>query len=79
MFWNQSGITTGLSDRINKGEKILVNFYNPGAKGTYPIRLRVPPKDINIVFQSNRQIAGDVICANLKNSSDCELHFSLEI
>ena len=77
LFWNESGIATGLSDRINKGEKMLVNFYNPGPKGTFPIRLRVPQKDINIVYQSNRVISGDVVCANLKNGSDCELLFNL--
>ena len=56
---------------------MLVNFYNPGPKGTFPIRLRVPQKDINVVYQSNRVISGDVVCANLKNGSDCELLFNL--
>ena len=71
LFWNESGSATGLSQRVNNGEKVLVSFYNPGSKGTYPIRLRVPNKDLNVVSQTNTAIAGDVVCGNLKDTNDC--------
>ena len=71
LFWNESGSTTGLSKRLNEGQKVLVSLYNPGSKGIYPIRLRVPSKDLNIVDQNNKAVTGDVICGNLKDTSDC--------
>ena len=71
LFWNESGSTTGLSKRLNEGQKVLVSLYNPGSKGIYPIRLRVPSKDLNIVDQNNKSVTGHVICGNLKDTSDC--------
>ena len=71
VFWNETGAISGLSQKINSGQKILISFYNPSAKNSYPIRLRVPNKDLNIVGQNNEKIVGDVVCANLKDSSDC--------
>ena len=56
---------------------MLVSLYNPGSKGTYQIRLRVPGKDLQVVNQKNVAIVGDVVCANLKDTQDCELLFSL--
>lgn len=44
LFWNESGVSTGLSKLLSDGQKVLVSFYNPGSKGTYPIRLRVPAR-----------------------------------
>jgi hypothetical protein len=44
LFWNETGSVTGLSTRLNAGKTVLVSLYNPGAKGTYPIRLKVPAK-----------------------------------
>lgn len=58
---------------------MLVSFYNPGSKGTYPIRLRVPPRELNIVGQDNSPIVGDVVCGNLRDTEDCELLFNLAI
>ena len=57
----------------------MVSLHNPGSKGTYPVRLRVPRKDLNLVSQVNTAVTGDVICANLRDSSDCELLFNIEI
>ncbi len=79
LFWNESGVDTGLSKLLSEGQKVLVSFYNPGSKGTYPIRLRVPARELNIVSQTNTAITGDVVCANLRDSSDCELLFNLDI
>ena len=78
LFWNETGAVTGLSTRLNAGKTVLVSFYNPGAKGTYPIKLKVPPKELNIVSQNNSNIIGDVVCNNLKDKTDCELMFNLD-
>jgi len=78
LFWNETGAVTGLSTRLNAGKTVLVSFYNPGAKGTYPIKLKVPPKELNIVSQNNSNIIGDVACNNLKDKTDCELMFNLD-
>ena len=64
---------------LSKGKTVLVSFYNPGSKGTFPIRLRVPPQDLNILSKTNTAIPGDVVCANLRDTSDCELLFNLAI
>ncbi len=58
----------------------MISFHNPGNAGTYPIRLRVPKKELIIVHQSNAAIEndGDIICGNLKDTSDCELLFNLD-
>eukprot|EP00178_Gracilaria_changii_P009112 TRINITY_DN26950_c0_g1_i2.p2 TRINITY_DN26950_c0_g1~~TRINITY_DN26950_c0_g1_i2.p2 ORF type:complete len:117 (+),score=15.73 TRINITY_DN26950_c0_g1_i2:154-504(+) len=53
LFWNESGSTTGLSKRLSQGDKVLVSLHNPGSKGTYPIRLRVPRSDLQVVNQKN--------------------------
>ena len=79
LFWNESGKATGLSKRLESGDKVLVSLYNPGAAGTYPIRLRVPPKDLNVVDHKNQPVKGDVICTNFKDSSDCELLFNIKL
>lgn len=44
LFWNETASQTGISKKISDGQKVLISFYNPGSKGTYPIRLKVPPK-----------------------------------
>lgn len=79
LFWNESGSATGLSKSLNAGQKVLVSLYNPGSKGSYPVRLRVPPRELNVVGQDNSLIAGDVVCGNLRDTSDCELLFNLAI
>jgi len=68
LFWNESGSATGLSKRLSAGEKVLVSLYNPGSKGTYSIRLRVPAKDLQVVSHKNEPIKGDVVCANPQES-----------
>lgn len=57
----------------------MVNLYNSGAKGNFPIHFRVPNKDLNIVGKDNSKISGDVVCANFKDSNDCELIFYVDI
>jgi hypothetical protein len=71
LFWNETGAQTGLSKRLTEGQKVLVSLNNPGAKGTYHIRLRVPNKDLNVISQTNEKIIGDVVCGNLKDANDC--------
>ena len=78
LFWNETASQTGISKKISDGQKVLISFYNPGSKGTYPIRLKVPPKQLNIVSQSNAAIVGDVVCANFRDSNDCEVLFNLD-
>ena len=43
---------------------MLVNLLNPGAKGTYEIKINIPAYDMNIVGLNNQLIQGDVICGN---------------
>lgn len=78
LFWNETGSVTGLSAKLTAGKTVLVSLYNPGAKGTYTIRLKVPNKELNVVSQTNTSIVGDIICSNLKDANDCELIFNLD-
>ena len=78
LFWNETGSASGLSKRLSDGKNVIVSLYNPGGKGTYLIRLRVPALELNILSQANKAIAGDVICANLRDASDCEVLFYLD-
>ena len=78
MFWNETGAQTGLSEKLKAGKTVLISFYNPGAAGSYIIRLKAYPKELNIVSLANTNIAGDIICANVKDANDCELIFSLD-
>lgn len=71
VFWNETGVLTGVSSKLLSGKTVLVSLYNPGARGMYPIRLKVPAKELNIVTQSNDSIGGDVICNNVKDPNDC--------
>jgi hypothetical protein len=57
-----------LSTTLKSGKAVLVNFYNPGSKGTYQIRLKAPPQELSIVSVSNSAVIGDVICANIRDS-----------
>ena len=49
LFWNETGAVTGLNAKLTAGKTALVSLYNPGAKGTYTIRLKVPNKELNVV------------------------------
>ena len=71
IFWNETGVTTGLSSSLNAGKTVLVSLYNPGTKGFHIIKLKVPSKELNIVDQDNNKIEGDIVCANLRDSNDC--------
>ena len=53
MFWNRTGSATGISKKLNNGDKVMIGLYNPGSKGIYPIRLRVPAININIIDHKN--------------------------
>lgn len=78
LFWNETGAVTGLSAKLTAGKTVLVSLYNPGAKGTYTIRLKVPNKELNVISQTNASLVGDIICSNLKDATDCELIFNLD-
>ena len=56
VFWNKTGATTGLSSSLNAGKTVLVSLYNPGTKGLHIVKLKVPPKELNIVDQDNKNI-----------------------
>jgi hypothetical protein len=57
----------------------LVSLYNPGPKDTYSIRIKVPPKELDLVISNNQTISGDIICSNTKDQSDCDLFFDLKM
>lgn len=67
-----------MSDKIAGGKTVLVNFYNPGAKGSFNVRIKVPSHELNIVSSKNTNIPGDVICNNLKDIADCEVLFAVD-
>ena len=77
LFWNETGAQTGMSTKLSAGKTVIVALYNPGAKGTYPIKLRVPSMDLDIIAQDNSKVQGDVVCGNFYASNDCELLFSM--
>jgi len=56
---------------LNSGKTVLVSLYNPGAAETQIIKLKVPPKELNVVSQQNKVIPADILCANLKDNTDC--------
>lgn len=41
---------------------MLVNLLNPGAKGTYEIKINIPAFDIKIMGLDNELVRGDVVC-----------------
>jgi hypothetical protein len=41
---------------LAQNKNILIQLYNPGPKGTYQIKLRVPSADLNIVGSNNQAI-----------------------
>ncbi len=55
-------------------------MYNPAAKGTYQIKLKVPKSDLNVLTVGNQVVKGDVFCPNtIGNLVDqCELVFNLD-
>lgn len=60
---------------------MLVHLYNPGSKGTYPIRVKVADsqKNLNILDSRGETVSGDIICSNSKDTKDCELMFNIEL
>ena len=42
LFWNETGSQTGVSTQLSAGKTVLVSLYNPGSKGSYIVRLKVP-------------------------------------
>jgi hypothetical protein len=62
-----------------KNKTILVGLYNPGPKGTYTIRLKIPPVPLTIVGSNNVNIDGDIFCGNPSDTNDCDLVFTTNI
>jgi hypothetical protein len=67
----------GIASTLASNKSVLLNLYNPGAKGTYSIRIKIDEREINIIGSNNTAIAGDIICSNIKDTKDCELFFNL--
>lgn len=64
---------------LNQNQTVLVNLLNPGAKGTYEIRMVIPANNIKIVGANNQLIQGDVACdVTIVNTTDCQLIFNLD-
>jgi hypothetical protein len=78
LFWNETGVQTGLSTLLKAGKNVLVSLYNPGSKGSYTIRLKVQAQELNIISTANTFIPGDVACANTRDVNDCDLIFNLD-
>ena len=65
---------------MSANQTVLVNLYNPGAKGTYQVKISVPLYDLKIVGIDNKLIQGDVICGDtIKNPQNCELIFNIDL
>lgn len=77
LFWNETGAVTGLSTALKAGKSVLVSLYNPGSKFDYIVRLKISAQEVNIFSIANTLIPGDVICANTRDASDCDLVFTL--
>ena len=77
-LWNSTFQEWGVSAALSAGKKVLLQLYNPGSNGTYPIRIKVDNSAsfINIVDMAGKFIKGDLICSNSKNTKDCELIFN---
>lgn len=73
--WNLTGTEWGLPTVLSTNKSVLVHLYNPGPKGNYSIRLKTDERELNIVSSANTNIAGDLICSNVKDSKDCDLFF----
>ncbi len=65
---------------LSQNKTILIQLYNPGPKGTYQIKLKVPKLDLSILSIGNQAIKGDVFCPNtIGNEMDqCELIFNID-
>jgi len=70
---------TGIDTLVAANKTILLNLYNPGAKGINQIKIRVPEHEFNVNSLATNNIQGDVVCPNMKDSTDCELIFDLEM
>ena len=57
----------------------MIQLYNPGPKGTYQIKLKVPKFDFKVIDANNQAIQGDVFCPNTigYEIDQCELIFNL--
>jgi hypothetical protein len=56
---------------LAQNKSALIILYNPGSKGNYTIKLKVDEREMNIIGSNNATVAGDLICANPTDSSDC--------
>ena len=65
---------------LAQNKTILIQLYNPGPKGTYQVKIKVPKTDLSILTVGNQVVKGDVFCPNtIGNFVDqCELIFNLE-
>jgi len=61
-----------------RNSPILVNVYNPGAKDTFVVRLKVPKVEMQ-AYYLNEKVATDIICADDENPTECDLFFLAEL
>ena len=64
---------------LAQNKTILIQFYNPGPKGTYQINIKVPKTNLNLWTVGMKPINGDVFCPNTIGNlvNECELIFNL--
>ena len=79
MYWNETAKQTGVADKISAGKAVLLALYNSGPAQKRIIKINVPNKDLKIVDWTNQPITGDIFCANLYDTANCELIFSASL
>ena len=77
--WNLTQSEWGISRALKSGKRVLLQLYNPGPDGAYPVRVKVDSSPISLVGANNASIPAEIICSNSKDPEDCELFFDLNI
>lgn len=56
----------------------MLALYNPGPAQKRQVKIYVPDLDLKITSWSNTSVAGDIICTNLYDATNCELFMTLD-
>eukprot|EP01016_Furgasonia_blochmanni_P020637 TRINITY_DN2303_c0_g1_i16.p1 TRINITY_DN2303_c0_g1~~TRINITY_DN2303_c0_g1_i16.p1 ORF type:complete len:874 (-),score=283.75 TRINITY_DN2303_c0_g1_i16:239-2860(-) len=62
-------------ENLNANKPVLLKVYNPSAVDETVIRVKVPSGKVAIINEFNANVESDVICANEKDKTDCDLFF----
>ena len=58
---------------------MLLSVFNPAIERERLVRVKVPHGKIEVIGEDNHEIVADVICANDKDATDCDLFFSAKL